>query len=317
MIVPQQIFDPFDSFDADTWNRSDFAVSATWNQTAWEADYVEEGDGVLRLKLDGTDKDTKPFTGAELQSEELFTYGSFEMRLQTSGETGTVSAFFLYTGEFFGASEQNEIDFEFLGNNPSQVSINYYYGDDKFANYSEEDIELGFDTSADFHDYRIDWTPDAIRWFADDRLFYEIRAEDAPLPIPDKDMLVYSSLWTGDANLEGWHGPVDQDIDTSMSLDSFSYTPALLSLPVDQTGAVTLRRDLGGACHRHGGGNLFPSGEGSGDRRLSHGRICGHQRPYHGPPTRSTGIVSICSSRSCRPAAGSIMSGFWKTVPMG
>ncbi|MEI4235379.1 family 16 glycosylhydrolase, partial [Roseovarius sp. D22-M7] len=237
--MPQQIFDSFDSFDADTWNRSDFAVSATWNQTAWEADYVEDGDGVLRLRLDGADKDGKPFTGAELQSEEHFTYGSFEMRLKTSGEPGTVSAFFLYTGEFFGASEQNEIDFEFLGNNPSQVSINYYYGTDKFANYIEEDIELGFDTSADFHDYRIDWTPDAIRWFADDRLFYEIRAEDAPLPIPDKDMLVYSSLWTGDANLEDWHGPVDQEIDTSMSLDSFSYTPALLSLPVDQTGAVT------------------------------------------------------------------------------
>ena len=237
--MPKQIFDPFDSFDPDTWNRSDFAVAASWNQTAWESDYVTQGDGVLRLRLDGEDKDGKPFTGAEIQSEELFSYGSFEMRLQTSGEPGTVSSFFLYTDQIFGASEQNEIDFEFLGNNPSQVSINYYYGDDKFANYIEEDIELGFDASADFHDYRIGWTPDAIRWFADDRLIYEVRADDAPLPIPDKDMLVYSSLWTGDSNLEDWHGPVDQEVDTSMTLDSFSYTPATVSLPVDQTGAVT------------------------------------------------------------------------------
>ncbi|MCP1169281.1 family 16 glycosylhydrolase [Limimaricola litoreus] len=235
----QEKSDSFDTFDPTFWNLSDFAVAATWNQTAWEVDHAQYGGGDLTLRLDGTDTGTKPFTGAEIQSRDSFGYGSFEVRMRASGESGTVSAFFLYTGEFFGADAHNEIDFEFLGNNPSQVSINYYYGDDKLANYIEEDINLGFDASAAFHDYRIDWMPDAIRWFVDDRLFYEIRSDQAPLPIPNEDMRVMSSLWTGDTNLEHWHGPVDPEIDTSMQLTSFSYREADIDLPVDQTGAVT------------------------------------------------------------------------------
>ncbi|MEM8580375.1 MAG: family 16 glycosylhydrolase, partial [Pseudomonadota bacterium] len=237
--MSSQFSDEFDFLDKSLWNTLDFAVAANWNQTAWESDYVEEVNGTLVLNLDGADKDGKPFTGAEIQSREFYSYGSFEMRLKTSGEPGTVSAFFLYTGEFFGAPEQNEIDFEFLGNAPDTVSINYFFGNDKLANYIEEDIPLGFDTSADFHDYRIEWMPDAIRWFVDGRLIYEVRDDVAPLPIPDQDMLIYSSLWTGDSELESWHGPVDPNIDTSMTIDSFSYTPAVLTVPVDATGATT------------------------------------------------------------------------------
>ena len=237
--MAQEISDSFDSYDTTFWNSSDFAVASSWNQTAWEADYVQLGGGALTLGLDGADKAGKPFTGAEVQSRDYFGYGSFEMSLKTSGESGTVSAFFLYTGEYFGADKHNEIDFEFLGNNPTQVSINYYYDDDKLANHIEEDIELGFDASADFHDYRIDWAPDAIRWFVDDRLFYEVRGENAPLPIPDEQMRVMTSLWTGAENLESWHGAIDPNISTSMEVTSFSFTEAEIPVPVDATGAAT------------------------------------------------------------------------------
>ena len=237
--MAQEISDSFDSYDTTFWNSSDFAVASTWNQTAWEADYVQVGGGSLTLGLDGADKDGKPFTGAEVQSRDYFGYGAFEMSLKTSGEPGTVSAFFLYTGEYFGADKHNEIDFEFLGNNPTQVSINYYYDDDKLANHIEEDIELGFDASEGFHDYRIDWAPDAIRWFVDDRLFYEVRGENAPLPIPDEQMRVMTSLWTGADNLESWHGAIDPNISTSMEVTSFSFTEAEIPVPVDATGAAT------------------------------------------------------------------------------
>ncbi|MCK0168483.1 family 16 glycosylhydrolase, partial [Jannaschia sp. S6380] len=237
--MAQQVTDSFDTFDSDFWNRSDFAIAADFNQAAWEADHVEISPGFLTLRLNGDDKDGKPFTGAEIQSEETFGYGSYEMRMQASGESGVVSAFFLFTSSFFGATRQNEIDFEFLGNDTTKVNLNYYYGNQKLADFGEVQVDLGFDAASGLHDYRIEWMPDAIRWFADDRLIHEIRAENAPIPLPDEDMLVYGDIWTGAEGLEAWHGPVDPNVDTTAIYDAFSFNGADIDLPVDATGAVT------------------------------------------------------------------------------
>ncbi|MEM7643908.1 MAG: family 16 glycosylhydrolase, partial [Pseudomonadota bacterium] len=231
--------DSFDSFDTDFWNRSDFAIAASFNQTAWEADHVELSPGLVTLRLDGEDQAGKPFTGAQIQSEDTFGYGSYEMTMRASGESGVVSSFFMFTSEFFGAERQNEIDFEFLGNDTTKVQLNYYFGSQKLGDFGQVEIDLGFDAAAGFHDYRIDWAPDAIRWFVDDRLVYEVRGENAPVPIPNEEMLIYGDIWTGDTVLEAWHGPIDPNIDTTAAYDAFSYREFDIDLPVDADGAVT------------------------------------------------------------------------------
>ena len=231
--------DNFDSFDTTFWYVSDFTVAANWNQTAWEADYVVPTLGEVTLNLDGTDKEGKPFTGSEIQSDAFYGYGTYEVTMQAAAGSGAVSSFFLFSSEFFGADHHNEIDFEFLGNDTTKVNINYYYDNAKLGDNGSVQIDLGFDAAAGMHDYRIDWQPDAIRWFVDDVLIYEVRSDTAPLPIPDEDMKVYMNLWTGDDQLDHWHGPADPGLTTQAVYSGVSYQPYTASLPISQTGAVS------------------------------------------------------------------------------
>jgi hypothetical protein len=55
-------------------------------------------------------------------------------------------------------------------------------------------IDLGFDASADFHEYAIEWTSTAIRWSVDGRLVYE-RLDWDPTPIPHLPMQLQFNLW--------------------------------------------------------------------------------------------------------------------------
>ncbi|WP_095588107.1 family 16 glycosylhydrolase [Actibacterium ureilyticum] len=230
--------DNFDTFDTNFWYVSDFTVAANWNQTAWEADYVVPTLGEVTLNLDGADRDGKPFTGAEIQSDDFYGYGSYEVTMQAAAGSGAVSSFFLFSSEFFGADKHNEIDFEFLGNDTTKVNINYYYGNEKLGDNGSVQIDLGFDAAAGMHDYRIDWQPDAIRWFVDGVLIYEVREDTAPLPIPDEDMKVYMNLWTGDDRLDHWHGAADPALDTEAVYSAVSFEANEPTAPVGQTGAV-------------------------------------------------------------------------------
>ena len=123
--------DNFDTFDTSTWYVSDFAVAANWNQTAWDENYVLTPPGEVVLTFDGTDTSGKPYTGSEIQSNAFNGYGSYEVDMMPSGESGVVSSFFLFSNTFFGAARHNEIDFEFLGDDTTKVNINYYYGNEK------------------------------------------------------------------------------------------------------------------------------------------------------------------------------------------
>ncbi|TYB89510.1 family 16 glycosylhydrolase [Oceaniovalibus sp. ACAM 378] len=225
--------DTLDSLDPTIWAVSDFAVGATWNQTAWDSDYLQLSQGEVRLTFDGADTGGKTFTGAELQSRQYYGYGSYEVEMAPSGTSGVVSSFFLYNNTFFGGSQHNEIDIEFLGDDTTQIHLNYYHGDDRLGAHQTVVIDLGFDAADALHSYRIDWLPGGISWYVDDALIFDISAEDAPVPIPDEGMKMFMNIWTGGAALQDWHGPVAADATGTARYDSVSYTPVLA--PVEGT----------------------------------------------------------------------------------
>ncbi|MEL6245612.1 MAG: family 16 glycosylhydrolase, partial [Pseudomonadota bacterium] len=238
--------DDFTTFDTSFWYVSDFTVAANWNQTAWEADYVAHDPGTVTLAFDGADKGGKPFTGSEIQSDAFYSYGTYEVEMQASGESGVVSSFFLFSGTFFGATQHNEIDFEFLGGDTSVVNINYFYGGAKLGDNGSVQVPLGFDAAAGLHTYTIDWQPDSIRWLADGVLLYEVTSETAPVPIPNESMKVYANVWTGAAGLEHWHGPIDVNADTQAVYSSVSYTPYVPEAPMSTNDTVSLAGDSDG-----------------------------------------------------------------------
>lgn len=55
-------------------------------------------------------------------------------------------------------------------------------------------IDLGFDATADFHTYAIEWSPNEIRWYVDGKLIHK-RSNWSPTPIPHLPMKFHLNLW--------------------------------------------------------------------------------------------------------------------------
>jgi hypothetical protein len=84
---------------------------------------------------------------------------------------GLVGGAFLY--KYFPETQNHsEIDFELLTNLPDQVQTNIYaneplgVGHPEFASIPQLDM-------AQFNTYRIEWLPDRVRWFVNNRLVKE------------------------------------------------------------------------------------------------------------------------------------------------
>ncbi len=125
-----------------------------------------------------------------------FLYGRFEAVMKPAKASGVLTAFFLYRFDPW-----QEIDTEFVGKDTTKILLNVFYNPgvpgDKY-NYGYRgtpvQIELGFDASADFHRYAVEWDPKGIRWFVDGRLIHE-RSEDRPTPIPHLPMRFHVNAW--------------------------------------------------------------------------------------------------------------------------
>jgi beta-glucanase (GH16 family) len=103
---------------------------------------------------------------------------------------------------------------EFLGQDTSQVLLNVYFNPGSQAggwNYGNRGtpvlVKLGFDASAAFHTYAIEWEPHEIRWFADGQLLHA-RPMWAPTPVPALPMQFFINLWP--SRSEELAGPFDE-----------------------------------------------------------------------------------------------------------
>ncbi|XP_026410022.1 xyloglucan endotransglucosylase/hydrolase protein 4-like [Papaver somniferum] len=116
--------------------------------------------------------------------------------------------FNLYLSSLEGDKSQDEIDFEFLGNNKGVVQTNHYTG----GSGSKEQIhELGFDCSDGFHDYEIKWSKDYIEWSVDGKVIRRDENEDGA-EFPEKAMFLYASVWDASGINEGeWTGIYEGD----------------------------------------------------------------------------------------------------------
>ncbi|KAJ1299099.1 hypothetical protein BS78_01G505200 [Paspalum vaginatum] len=109
----------------------------------------------------------------------------------------------IYLSSLEGSSDQDEIDFEFLGHDKRAVQSNYHVGGD---GRREQIHELPFDSSDGFHHYAIAWDAAAIEWRVDGELIRrEERREGEPWP--QKPMFLYASVWDAShINDGGWTG---------------------------------------------------------------------------------------------------------------
>ena len=158
---------------------------------------VATSGGGIRLNLEQSENAKGASSGSiATKVDETFTYGRFEVDLKVAKGSGLITGVFLYRFDPW-----QEIDFEILGKDTSKILINVYFNPGErgdLYNYGLRGtpvlVDLGFDASLDFHTYAIEWEPDEIRWFVDDRLIH-VRRDGGPTPIPHLPMRFHVNLW--------------------------------------------------------------------------------------------------------------------------
>ncbi|KAF9183774.1 hypothetical protein BGZ51_003766 [Haplosporangium sp. Z 767] len=167
-------------------------------------------DDKLLLKLNRIEKhpETGGGIGATVHSSRWMKYGTIEARLKTASNVpGPVSSFILIS-----PTSGDEIDFEVVGKDSTDVQTNFYYKvqpghDVDYTNGMH--IDVGLDTSADYHDYKLEWTPDLMRWSFDGIVKRTTLVSEANSSYPDTPMRVAFGLWDGGYGSEGtadWAG---------------------------------------------------------------------------------------------------------------
>lgn len=214
MKTPQKSNIPFeDQFNADlkkNWVPQNHSFEN--NLAQFSAKQISLKDGFLLLKLSEKRNGIKKYSGAELRSKQSFLYGKFEVRMKAAAAEGLVTAFFLYLPN---SLNNTEIDVEISGKYPNRVTLNHWVN----ATSHDVDINLPFDTTADFHDYVIIWEPNKLSWQVDGKLIYSTNTA-----IPNQAMPIIFNLWASKS--VSWVGHVNPaQLPATAMIDFVRYYP--------------------------------------------------------------------------------------------
>ncbi|MFZ4710343.1 MAG: family 16 glycosylhydrolase [Zwartia sp.] len=191
--------DAFKTIDSTYWDRMDTTFFC--NQAVFSPNnIVQMPEGGVKLNIEREAAQDRAYTAADLTTKDTpeahFKFGSFETVFKPTKEPGVVSSFFLYRFDPW-----QEIDAEFLGNDTTKILLNVFYNPGQpgdLYNYGLRGtpvvIDLGFDASLEFHRYAIEWEPEEIRWFVDDKLIH-VRRAGLPTPIPQLPMRFHVNTW--------------------------------------------------------------------------------------------------------------------------
>jgi endo-1,3-1,4-beta-glycanase ExoK len=146
--------DDLNTFDSSMWIKSDHVLG----RTDFGPENVTVSNSQLRLKIPATTTG-----GAEIESIEYYGYGTYKARIRTADAPSSITGFYLYRSPDLYA----EIDIEVYNNGTGEVDF-VTYADGQRTHYVGKDFR--FDPSADFHTYRFDYEPGAVRFYIDGNL---------------------------------------------------------------------------------------------------------------------------------------------------
>lgn len=184
--------DSFATLDTSRWYVSDGWSNGAHQNCIWSASRVHVGPQGLRLELADIPAKDHSYTCAEIQTHQVFGYGTYETRVRSVAAPGTVTALFTYIGPPT-AKIHDEIDFEFLGKDPKAVQLNYFANGQGGNEYM---ARFDFNAAEGFNDYAFEWLPDRLRWFINGKLVHELHATPGK-PFPSHPSKIYLSLWNG------------------------------------------------------------------------------------------------------------------------
>lgn len=226
-------FEPFDSLDK---LKQNWGIS-TWggDNRTHSASNVTVENGILRLKLSGSQPGQKPVCAEIVTKKTDFHYGTYRGAIRMTHKPGAVVGFFIYLG-----SPLNEVDIEFLTNNPKTAYFTLHH---ITTNVDHTTRPVAFDPSAAFHQYRFDWHPDSVVYFIDNQRVAVLKKS-----VPDRPALFMINHWSG--NIDGWGGKAPTE-DVFMDVD-WAYASPEFQDPTLPTGArrISLRGVEDGAARK-------------------------------------------------------------------
>ncbi|MDH3658925.1 MAG: glycoside hydrolase family 16 protein [Alphaproteobacteria bacterium] len=216
--------DDFDgeSLDRDRWTTcywwdKEGCTNGTTGELNWyQDDNVSIADGTLRLEArrreilasDGRRYDyTSGIVTTGRNSWRIerplrfsFRYGYVEVRAKVPAGQGLWPAIWLLPTDH---DIRPEIDvMEILGHRPDRIEMNYHYTSGSAQN---EGLNWdGPDFSADWHRFAVEWRPDAIIWYVDDKERWRFTKRAL---IADEPMYLLLNLAVGG----DWPGPPDNE----------------------------------------------------------------------------------------------------------
>lgn len=212
-------YDGMDSFNSGSWNKATWSNGGMFN-CGFKADHVNFGGGQMNIKLDNVASSGKPYSSGEYRTNNTFSYGTFETNMRAAKASGIVSSFFLYTG-----SPWDEIDVEILGKDTTKVQFNYYVNG---TGGHEKLVDLGFDASAGFHKYAIEYGNGYINWYVDGTWKWGVNNTGMNAPkgaaMPSHPMQIMVNLWPG-TGVDSWLGAFRYGSPLYAYYDYVKFTP--------------------------------------------------------------------------------------------
>ncbi|KAJ1646212.1 putative glycosidase CRH2 [Coemansia asiatica] len=148
--------------------------------------------------------------GATVINTRAIQYGTVTTVMRSGCLSGGVVSSFIIRNDRIG----DEIDFEFVGADKSTVQSNYYWHDQlDYTKMIKSPVVA--DTTANYHTYGIQWTPDKIVWSVNGNAFRTVNRADTwdsasnTFKYPDAEAYVSYSIWDGGSGAKGtsdWAG---------------------------------------------------------------------------------------------------------------
>lgn len=215
----------FDGSLIDNWVFQNFSFDE--NGCEMSPYQLKISNSKLVIEVKKNSSKGKPFLGGEIGSTKPFLYGAFTVRMINPIVPGTVSSFFLMNKWEPYKWEHKEIDIEFLGKDlcAVQFTVHHFMNGGRKHIYNEHTHNLGFDTSKEFYECTILWTPDSISWFVNGSWVHSVKDI-----LIDDEMYIRMNHWTTDNTFKNretrnWLGSIDYNsLPSKVYYDNVSYT---------------------------------------------------------------------------------------------
>ncbi|MCB2220768.1 MAG: glycoside hydrolase family 16 protein [Bacteroidetes bacterium] len=175
--------------DSTKWSYDTEGNEAGWGNkesqfyTTARLENARVRDGKLMITAIHEQFNGKPFTSARLYSKTDWLYGKFEVNARLPRANGTWSAFWMMPGGWSfndgNWPDVGEIDImEHVGHNLGVIHASAHSKDYQWQTNTQKTGIIHVPTVADeFHSYILEWTPNVIRAFVNDSLYFEYENE--------------------------------------------------------------------------------------------------------------------------------------------